>query len=732
MSSRAVRRALQLQQMQQQKQHESRDSSPEAPARPEKISPFAALAADGDDDGDDEDEDVQEEEEEEEIIRPKPSLFALLGEDDDDNSDDQDKSEPEEEPVQEVVKPAQPSSSKKKSKKSKKKKAASSTKQEPPAQDLDEIDRALAELNLKSAHHKSSPATSDSITTSIQQQQDGQAAARLLSVNTKNLDPSREMRKAFGRRVLQDEAREARRAAGRRGPVAGRQAFARKYVLVQPGEDWPPLALASGISMEVIGTEADITKVKFTHSRDYMRVQAQFYTCIQIGDPEMLVHLLQNNVYHVSTLLQVAEILTHHGEHTKAAKTVEHALFAYDKAFHSLFNISSGRVRLPFKYYENRGFYLAVYRHVLNLGRRGTWGTAFEFLKLLLAVSAEEDAYCVLLMIDVYAIHAAAEQFLIDLSSAALFADRIKYYPNIAFSLALAYFHKGDQEAAENALATAASTFPWTLSALAFALGLDVPPQLMKFNEKPSAYQELMTQLYIERALPIWSSPATKTFLETAIERVKSVTPSPPAYALDPKTPITRDIARHVLLSEIKSVLELLPRDLVAGEEIWTDDILPPDDNISPYATNPFEALRTTGTVTANRGEGEDDDDALDGQDIATGLWHSLLQWRQGRRNEQADNEDDDNEEDDFDAAQAEIEWALAHQHEQGGPTARELTEEEVANLENEEEGQPGQARQSYFGSLFQRFAGILRTDSVSPADEEAEQFSDDTDTDEE
>lgn len=456
-------------------------------------------------------------------------------------------------------------------------------------------------------------------------------------------------------------------------------------------------------------------------------------------------------MFHVSTLLQVAELLSHHGEATKAAETIERALFAYNTAFHSLFNISSGRVRLPFKYYENRGFYLSIYRHVRILERKGTWGTAFEFLKLLLEVSAEEDPYCVLLMIDIYAIHAGAEQFLIDLGTSHLFENRIKDYPNIWFSLALAYFHSSDHQAAQNALAKAGNNFPWTLSALAFALGLDVPPQLMKFNGPPSTFQEIMTQLYISRALPLWSSSATKKLLEQTIDGIKTQPPVPPAYILDSQKDISRDLTRHVLLVDIKPVLEILPRNLISGEEIWSDDMLPPLDSISPYASNPFQALRTTGSASAIPGEDGGQIGDADHQGTLDGLWNSLLQWRRRRRDGGEANDDDDAE---FDPEEEEIAWALANEaverarteraaEEQRAPTVRELTGEELVQAENEEEAEIRQERgQSYLGSLFQRFAGILRTDGSPNEDhsresdygEEAfadamEDYSDTTDT---
>ncbi|KAK9370075.1 transcriptional repressor TCF25-domain-containing protein [Lipomyces kononenkoae] len=697
MSSRAVRRALRSQEAQL-----ASTPSPEPVESPKKSgSPFAALV---DDEADQDEVSDHEEEEEDAYSRPKPSLFALLGgEEDDDDAHQHPAEVAMVETLDKVVEAdkeqsrekSQLSSSKaKKSKKKSKKKAAKTTAAN-RADDggFDEIDRALAELNMKSGINLAEANIVTGASKQADEKSSAQAHARLLSVDTRNLDPGREMRKLFGRRVFEGEAREVRRG-GPRG--LARPLASRRYVLVQPADDWPPLIGASGMTMEILGTEGEVTSFKFTHSRAYMDVQRQFYMCLQLGDAELLMELLQHNLYHVSTLLQVSEILTHHGEHTKAAKTVERALFTYNKSFHPTFNISTGRVRLPFKYYENRGFYLAIYRHVRNLERKGTWSTAFEFLKLLLEVSAEEDPYCVLLMIDTYALHSGNDQFIIDLVESRSFEDRVADLPNVAFSVALAYFHTGNISAAESALETASSTFPWTLSALGFALGLDVPPQLMKFNEPPSTFQQIVTQLYLSRATPLWSSPQTKDLLNSTIAKMRLSQPSPPARVTDPRNPVSRDLARHCMLSDIKPVLELLPRECVEGEEIWTDDILPPKDNISPYSTN--ASARGSSSIAASNG---DSNEGIVDRSILDGLWNSILQWRQRRGRPQNATGDD---EEDFNSEEEEIAWALANEAINAtniAPSGLAAEEDDAAALDSRR-----QAGQSYISSLLRRLAG--------------------------
>lgn len=94
----------------------------------------------------------------------------------------------------------------------------------------------------------------------------------------------------------------------------------------------------------------------------------------------------------------MSEILKHQGSLSEAADLigmddlfqgrtliVERALFALDCGIHPMFNLSLGTTRLPFQYFENRSFYLAIWHHTESLGRRGCWRTALEFNKLLFA-----------------------------------------------------------------------------------------------------------------------------------------------------------------------------------------------------------------------------------------------------------------------------------------------------------------------------------------------------------
>ncbi|KAK9474612.1 transcriptional repressor TCF25-domain-containing protein [Dipodascopsis tothii] len=526
---------------------------------------------------------------------PKPSLFALLGGDDDAGSaDDSDAADP---PAAPAARPAAdsadsaddspPAPSKPAPKRKAKKKKAKKGRREPsppprrPSVGLDEIDAAVAELDRKyGASVPVSPAASTAAA-------DDDADAKLLAVNPRNFDPDTEMRKLFGRDVLHEEA-PARRRGGRRGMVRGqRDIRGQKFTFVKPGEEWPPFH-EGGMGMEMLRDPSDapgrpdLTAFKFTHSRTYMNVQMQFFTCIRLGEAEMLVNLLAHYPYHVSLLLQVAEMLEFQGNHTKSAELIERALLSFDVAMNTMFRFTTGKVRLPFKYYENRGFYQVVYKHALKMARRGTWGTGLEFLKLLLGLSAETDPYRVLLMIDQYAVNARSFQFLVDLAGAAAFRKRLAVLPNMAFSAALAQHYLAPKTAkGADALTAAAAKFPWVACHLASAVGVAVPERWTEFENAPSVYQQILTELFVARSKDLWTSPELKSLLQGVL--AGPARPAPPAKVLAQRE-VDRDLARHVMLANIPGALTLLPRKYT-DEEIWGDDVLPPADNVSPYAS---------------------------------------------------------------------------------------------------------------------------------------------------
>lgn len=191
-----------------------------------------------------------------------------------------------------------------------------------------------------------------------------------LSVNYRHLDAEAEMKRMFGSRVVNKESRTAGRVL-------------KRSKMTTPKVDWPPYK-KQGLSMELLKTTSNqISYFAFQHDDEYQDAQLEFLNGVAMHDPNALMALLARHPYHIDCLLQVSEMAKQSGDWSVAGDFVERALYACERAFHPHFTFSSGTARLSYQRSENRSFFLAIFRHIQFLARRGCWRTAFEFNKLL-------------------------------------------------------------------------------------------------------------------------------------------------------------------------------------------------------------------------------------------------------------------------------------------------------------------------------------------------------------
>jgi hypothetical protein len=71
---------------------------------------------------------------------------------------------------------------------------------------------------------------------------------------------------------------------------------------------------------------------------------------------------------------------------------------------------------------------------------RGCWKTAFEFSKLLLALSPEEDPLAMILVVDFYALRASRFEWVEQLVDEWDGTRQLLWLPNIAYSIAYAEY----------------------------------------------------------------------------------------------------------------------------------------------------------------------------------------------------------------------------------------------------------------------------------------------------
>ncbi|KAL1641177.1 hypothetical protein SLS58_006285 [Diplodia intermedia] len=593
------------------------------------------LAADDDEDN--------ESEEEQPAARPaKASMFAMLGAEEDEDEDEDEKQEPQdtpeapEESEEEAPKPKAPSAKKNKKKKKKAKAAKQAidtpTKEQSAPSELDEIDLALQSLKVGKSEDKGKSAEESAADAAAQE------LYKLLAVDTQGLHAQNEMRKLFGRAALENRTDDEPAGRGRRGRGAqqlglaqavaarnmpGGQGFAslglRRNIFIQGKEEWPR-ATSGGLGMEIVEKRADGTvEYRFIHSTAYQDVQRQFESCVASMDPNRLVQLLQFNPYHISTLLQVSEIAKQERDHATSGDLLERALFSFGRSIHSTFsnNLSQGKARLDFRRPENREFWLAAWRYIANLGMRATWRTVYEWAKLLLSLDPENDPYCVRLVIDQYAIRGRQQQDFINLAQSEFFKKRWADLPNIQLTLGLVQVQANERNKGQQKLYTAIGKYPWVAARLFQELEVnDIPPGI--WGKQPhTPYEHLLTELYVIRAKDIWNTPEAKNLL---VEVASAVQASGMADPVD--IAITRDTARHTILTDNPALIGAVPRSL-SSQVQSTSDPLPPHDNLASYDPSPSKASRQR--------EGQTADEMREEYSNLRAFFQSLMPWFQAR-----------------------------------------------------------------------------------------------------
>ncbi|KAL8827922.1 MAG: hypothetical protein Q9170_006821 [Blastenia crenularia] len=540
------------------------------------------------------------------------NAFDMLSKADDQESDKEDKEHDNEvlDPhtaggIQDGGESLTQSSSKSKSKSKKKKKSKkktgidSRTTNDPATNEsredsagLDEIDLALKSLSMQSSTAGEKPAPSSS-------EENFPEMYRLLAIDSKNLNAANEMKRLFGNVVLEgenDEPAQARRRgrmqhldlggalAGRNSPVSRGQGLAglalRRNVFIAGKEEWPKTT-SGGLGMALVEKLNDGTvEYRFVHNTAYQDVQRQFETCVESLDPQRLIHLLQFNPYHISTLLQVSEIAKQQGDHSVSGDLLERALFSFGRSVHSSFvtALSEGKARLDFRRPENREFWLAAWRYVDNLGQRGTWRTSYEWAKLILSLDPEGDPYCVAINLDQLALRGGqAEHFLMLCKCPPL--DQFLSRPNLHISTALARYRLKDVQGSRLQLREAIATYPYILARLFQELNLEHAPKSI-WGQKPRTNREKFEcEVYVYNAKDLWNTPEAISVLVEVAESVERGLEAPIQ-----DQDITLDEARHILLSGTPALIDLLPRSFTTLQTTSSDPLCPPE-NLPSYAS---------------------------------------------------------------------------------------------------------------------------------------------------
>ncbi|KAH6966848.1 transcriptional repressor TCF25-domain-containing protein [Fusarium venenatum] len=532
--------------------------------------------------------DSEESEDDQLPVAPKPrvSLFAALGGDDEDDA--QDEEEEEQQPEEEVSEIKQPVATGKSKKNKKKKKKAAKAKTPLPEDDEDEIDKAIKELNLTTSKSADPSAADDP---EVQTRRINE----LLSINPYHLKVANEMKNLFGSDIIQsaeaeEEQERNRRFRGNaprevdietflRGPPGQPklpEISLRRNVFIQGREHWPKQS-AGGLTMKEIkkANDGSWTEYAYLHDKNYDATQAFFFTCVQIGDPMRMVHLLKEFPYHVSTLLQVSSVAKQDQNMALAAELCERALFTFGRVTTNAFrqNIEHGKARLDFCRPENRQLWLAGYHYLKSLIRKGTYRTALEWAKLLYSLD-HKDPYGMRHFIHLLAIRARESRWLVDFVNELEKTSDNRDTIYLRQSLVLAHLQLGDIAQATEELEKGMRRVPWLYCGLFQELNLDTPPSIWGISADSNP-RSFWIKLYIHQAKDLWNNAQATSLLEKVAKNLEKVDTS--VLPADDSPP-DQGVTRLTFLEGQTSLIALAPREYLDVQPNYEFDPLPPPE----------------------------------------------------------------------------------------------------------------------------------------------------------
>ncbi|KIJ58856.1 hypothetical protein HYDPIDRAFT_163022, partial [Hydnomerulius pinastri MD-312] len=492
--------------------------------------------------------------------------------------------------------------------------------------DLDDLDKALAELSVKypDLQQLASGSSTDTRSTTL---------SALLSVSVNHLDAELELKKFFGSKAV-SAAQSATASSPANKKRRGVQPQTQRSQLTRPQQSWGMIKQREGLSSRALTEEEVAKKVNkgpagagkwwtVEYSKRYKGVTKTFMQAVMTGDPETLWGVLQRMPWHADTLLQLAEVYRHREEYSSAIDYVSRALYAYERAFLGAFSFTSGTNRLDFDRVENRPFFLAVHRQVIDLQRRGCPRTAFEHARLLLSLDPLTDPHGVLLHLDYLSVKAGMGDWLLDVWNVYQ-GGKVEetegcmdpsVLPGWAYARALLLRGKekerrdrGEVKSTE-ALRQAILTFPSVIPLLADKCDISLPTEVRSHKafrirtdgsglSQAESALHLLSHLYVQRSSPLWKSTPISTWLSrttASLLPLLSTTSQSPTRTRFLKAftspTLLHSIYRHVLVLDAthaqpqnRTLTAFIPTSItLGGRTQLACDPLPPPTALSIY-----------------------------------------------------------------------------------------------------------------------------------------------------
>lgn len=343
-------------------------------------------------------------------------------------------------------------------------------------------------------------------------------------------------------------------------------------------------------------TNKSLIYFAFEHSPSYRQLQEKFLTAVESMDSDNIIKIINQQPYHIDSLIQLSELCKMTEDHGMASELIEHALFALEASFHSMFSITSGTSALDFRKQENRALFFVLFKHSQYLESRACTRTSLEIAKFLLSLDSENDPLAVILLLDFYALRAKQYEWLVELYEEWKESHSLHQLPNMAYSYALALFHSKKIEASDKALQFALLMFPAVLHMLISELQIQTDSRIAthhyfqqnSYKLQPLPLQQL-TSLYVCRTKMIWRDTDILPWLEKnvalVLDQVDKNDPVVEEFCQKRNQRYTntpRPILRHIILSDFKEKVPLAQSLLETGP-ILMHDPLPPVDSIDSY-----------------------------------------------------------------------------------------------------------------------------------------------------
>ncbi|KNZ76229.1 Transcription factor 25 [Termitomyces sp. J132] len=488
------------------------------------------------------------------------------------------------------------------------KKAAKRAKAKEKKAGNDELEQALAELSLKYSTAASSMSTG--LRTLLPTPN---TLTNLLAVSLVHLDPTAEMRKFFGSKVVSSSTTSTSSGSSRTRRAA---AIKQKSNLTRPQPGWWSANQREGLSIRSLdaaevkelegrrGWDTDDGKEDggkgkgderwwtVEYSQRYKSLTKLFIQAVMSGHPDALWEVQRKLPWHADNLLQLAEVYRHREEYAQAVDFVDRALFTYERALIGAFTFTTGTNRLDFDRVENRPFFLAIHRQISDLSRRGCTRTAFEFSRLLYGLDPHSDPHGAVFHLDLLAVKGGMGEWLVDLFE---YHDQVRegkakemrkmdpsLLPGWAYARALVLrVAEGDKandtSPSAKALEEAIRSFPEVVPLLADKLEVALPGYIRSHESfrvntdagtLPPSHAALhaLAHMYTAHSSAPWKDPSYSFLPSWFLSLTTSLFPTPsslPSSSSLPSTPrrtallsllsnmeVQRMLVRHVMVLE--------------------------------------------------------------------------------------------------------------------------------------------------------------------------------------